>query len=212
MDNDDRDFRRFEVRQSVDKIFGSEFVAGLEGRFGTNTWDDWDMLDSTSYYLLATAGGRLANGIHYHAVAGWEWWSYDDGAIDDRDDFYAELKVSGELSEQFYVAGGLTYGIETVRPARQFDSADPMGLKAALTGVWDNGTYTVAGLLSYTWLEADLVPGAQGMWDRWSAGLSIDRAVGANSRVGVAFEYAGIDTHRDDFEDIETILRWTQGF
>jgi hypothetical protein len=178
-----------------------------------NTWDAWEDLDSDSFLLLVTAGGRIANGIFCHAVAGWEWWSYDeDRYFDDRDDFHAELKLSGELTEQFYLAGGLTYGIDTVRPGRYVDSADPMGLKAAVTGVWDNGLYSVAALLTYTTYEADIVSNADGHWNRWSAGLSVDREIGANSRVGVAVEYAGIDTSRDDFEDVEATVRWLSNF
>lgn len=211
-DSDDQDVRRGEVRQSIDHIVRNDLVVGVEGRFGYNTWDDWDHLDSTSFYLLATAGGQLGNGVHYHAAAGWEWWSYDDGMIDDRDDFYAEIKISGEVTNEFYIAGGLFYGIDTVSPGRTFDSADPMGMKAALTGVWDNGLYTVAALLTYTWYEADLLANSVGHWDRWSAGISVDRELWSNSRVGVSFEYAGIDTHQDDFEDIESLLRWTQDF
>ena len=212
LDNDDRDFKRFEVRQSVDRILSPNLAVGVEGRAGATSWDDWDKLDSNAYYLLATASGRLGNGLSYHAAAGWEWWTYDDSMIDTRDDFTAELKVSGEITEQFYLAGGFTYGIESVRPARFFDTANPMGLKAALTGVWHNDLYSVAGLLTYTMFEADLTSMANGHWDRWSVGLSVDREVGGDSRVGVAFEYAGIDTHRDDFEDVETTLRWSKDF
>jgi hypothetical protein len=198
---------------SIDYILSDSQSVGIEGRFGFNTWDDWDDLDSNSFYLLATAGGRLGNGIYYHAVAGWEWWTYDeDDFIDDRDDFYAELKISGEVTDQFYLAGGLTYGIDTVQPGRYFESADPNGLKMALTGVWDNGLYSVAGLATYTMYEADVISNADGHWNRWSAGLSFDRAIGANSRAGIAFEYAGIDTHTDDFDDVETTVRWTSNF
>ncbi len=213
LDHDDRDFGRTEVRQGVDYIVRDTQAFGLEGRVGFNSWEQWKNLDSNSYRLLATTGGRLANGIYYHAAAGWEWWAYDEeNIIDDRDDFYAEVKISGEVTDQFYVAGGLTYGIETVRPARNFNSADPMGLKAALTGVFDHGPYAFAALLTYTCYEADLLASAKGRWDRWSAGISIDREMGANSRAGIAFEYAGIDTHRDNFEDIETTFRWTTDF
>lgn len=215
LDNDNEDFRRSEVRQSIDRISGGSSAVGavgLEGRFGYTSWDDWDELDSTSLYALATSSGKLANGIHYHAAAGWEWWNYDDGSIDNRDDFYAELKISGELTNELYIAGGLTYGIDTVRPDQGAASADPMALKAAVTGVWDNGQYTVASLLTYTWYEAELMGNASGHWDRWSAGVSIDRELWTNSRVGLSFEYARIDTHLDNYEDIETLLRWTQDF
>lgn len=212
LDNDDRDFQRFEARQSVARVLDPKLALGVEGRVGTNTWNDWDMLDSTSYYLLATASGRTAGGLSYQAAAGWEWWSYDETMIDERDDFYAEMKVSGELNERFYLAGGLTYGIDTVSPQRLFGSADPMGLRAGAMAVWHSEVYTVSGLLSYTWYEADLLPSSEGHWDRWSAGLSVDRALGTNSRLGVAFEYAAIDTDVDDFEDVETTVRWTQDF
>ena len=212
LDNDDRDVQRTEVRQSIDSIVRDDLVVGVEGRFGTNRWDDWDMLDSTSFHLLATGGGRLANGLQYHAAAGWEWWSYDDNMIGDRDDFYAELKISGEVTNKLYVAGGLTYGIDTVRPGRLFDSADPMSLKAAVTGVWNNGLYSVATLLTYTCYQADLISNANGHWDRWSAGISVDREIGADSRVGFSFEYAGIDTHQDNFEDISSTFRWIKDF
>jgi hypothetical protein len=212
LDNDDRDVQRTEVRQSIDSIVRDDLVVGVEGRFGTNRWDDWDMLDSTSFHLLATGGGRLANGLQYHAAAGWEWWSYDDNMIGDRDDFYAELKISGEVTNELYVAGGLTYGIDTVRPGRLFDSADPMSLKAAVTGVWNNGLYSVATLLTYTCYQADLISNANGHWDRWSAGINVDREIGADSRVGFSFEYAGIDTHQDNFEDISSTFRWIKDF
>jgi hypothetical protein len=40
----------------------------------------------------------------------------------------------------------------------------------------------------------------------------VDRDLGNSSRVGVAVEYAAIDTRQDDFEDVETTLRWTKDF
>lgn len=118
LDSDDQDVRRSEVRQSIDRIVRNDLVVGLEGRFGYNTWDDWGRLDSTSCVLLAIGGSPLASGVHYHAAAGWKWWSYDDGMIDNRNDLYAELKISGEVTNKFYVAGGLVYRIDTVRPGQ----------------------------------------------------------------------------------------------
>lgn len=94
----------------------------------------------------------------------------------------------GEGIDEFYVADGLFYGIDTVCRGQTFDTGDPMGLKAALTGVWDKGFYTVAALLTYTWDEADLLSNANGHWDRWSAGISVDRELWSRSRGGVSFE------------------------
>lgn len=212
VDLHDRDLWRKEARQSVDRIVSDRLAYGMEGRFGVTDWENMGTVDSTSYAALFTASGRVDTRTTYQATAGWEWWVYGDPAVNDRNNLRAEITFESVISEQFSLAGGLTYGVDTVLPMGDFATADPMAFQAATSAVWNDGFYTVATMLSYSSHHADLVRGRNESWSRWGVGVSVDREIGTKARVGVSIEYSDIDTPQDQFDDLQTTLRFRKDF
>lgn len=212
VDLHDRDFWRKEARQSVDHIVSDTLAYGMEGRFGVTDWENMGTVDSTSYAVLLTTSGRVGPRTTYQVSAGWEWWVYGDPAVNDRNNLRTEMTFETVLSEQFSLAGGLTYGVDTVLPMGDFATADPMALKVATSAVWSNGLYTVATILSYSAQESDLVRGRNESWNRWGVGISLDREIGSDARVGVSIEYSGVDTPQAEFDDLQTALRIRKDF